>query len=886
VRRMSTSVMAGAITILAGMAIVPTPLLAGITGTISGRVVDENDAPVVAATILVVGTRLGAYTDQDGRFTILNVLAGTYDVRASRLGYNPVTLSGVIVSADQTTRADIRLGGTTLRAEEVVVVAERPPVNLGMTSSQANLTTEQIEELPVQTLDDIVNLQAGVVDGHFRGGRQGEVQYQVGGVSVNNAFDNSSTLSLDRSLLQEVQVISGTFDAEYGQAMSGVVNAILKEGGETFEVVGEAYGGGFFFPGRQEARRTSDTIHPLGTTSLQATLSGPLIGRNTTFLLSGRYHDWEDFIYGQRMFRTTDRADFATNTFEGTGDGARVPLGYAEEFSGAAKLTNRSLGNDKLSYQVIFNHSQGRRANWQFRFNPDGLSLQRSVGVVHGLDWTHTFSATTFLDLSVRQNYFDYRDRLWDPYSEAYDAAGFPEGSDNFENGAIVQGAQLNQYVQRTNAIVVKSSVVSQIDEHNQVKGGLEFSLPSIEFGTPVHLTYSTPGGIAQIVRHENEPPDFPGVQRNHPVVGAAFLQNQLQQEHLIVRAGLRLDYFDARSTVPSDLANPANAIPGAPESVPSGTAVKATLSPRLGIAYPIEDKAAIHFAYGHFHQAPAIGTIFENSNYDVLRNLQAGSVSYGVLGNPDVRPERTVQYEIGYKQVVTPEFGFDLTIFYKDIRDLIGVEFIDTYTGAQYARLTNVDFGNVFGITFALDHRRLGPIALAMDYTLLQALGNSSDPYETATRAAAGADPRPRLLPFNWDQRHTVNLTAALARPGNFSVSAVLRLGSGQPYTPQIASGFGFGLETNSGRKPSVAMADLRMEKTLPFAAQSGIAASVFLRVFNLFDTRYMNGPVYASTGSPYYSRFPVSDRNALADPTWFHPPRRIEFGLRMAWR
>ncbi len=223
------------------------------------------------------------------------------------------------------------------------MVAARPPVDLGLTSSQANLTTEQIEELPVQNLDDIVNLQAGVVDGHFRGGREGEVQYQVDGVSVNNAFDNSSTLDLDRSLLQEVQVISGTFDAEYGQAMSGVVNAVLKEGGETFEVSGEAYAGGFVFPGREDERHTSDEIHPLGTVSLQATLSGPLLGKDTTFLLSGRFYDWEDFVYGERRFNTWDRADFENNVYEGTGDGEEVPLGYSQEWSGAAQITNRSL---------------------------------------------------------------------------------------------------------------------------------------------------------------------------------------------------------------------------------------------------------------------------------------------------------------------------------------------------------------------------------------------------------------------------------------------------------------------------------------------------------------------------------------------------------------
>jgi len=876
----------GALAILVGMAGAPPRLLAGTTGILSGRVVDADQAPVVAATVTVVGTRLGAYTDADGKFTILNVPAGTYDVKASRLGYNPVTTSGVVVSADQTTRLDIRLGGTTLEAEEVIVVAERPPVELGLTSSQANLTTEQIEELPVQTLDDIVNLQAGVVDGHFRGGREGEVQYQVDGVSVNNAFDNSSTLVLDRSLLQEVQVISGTFDAEYGQAMSGVVNAVLKEGGETFEATGEIYGGGFVFPGREEARRTSDDLHPLGTASVQATLSGPLGAKHTTFLLSGRFYDWEDFVYGQRIFRTTDRADFETNTFAATGDSAEVPLGWTQEWSGAAQITNRSLANDKFSYQVIFNTQQGRRANWEYRLNPDGVSLQQSFGLVHGADWSHTFGAATFLELSLRQNYFEYEDRIWDAYSAAYDAAGSPEGTDSYENGAIVQGVQFNQYLQRTNSVVCKSALTSQIDAENRIKAGFEFSLPKVEFGTPVALKYETLGGVQQIGRHPAEPPDYPGVQTNYPVLGAAFVQDQLEQEHLTVRAGLRLDYFDARATVPSALANPANAIPGAPESVPVATTVKAAVAPRLGIAYPIEDKAAVHFAWGHFYQAPSIGTIFENSNYDILANLQAGNVSYGVLGNPDVKPEHTVLYEIGYKQVVTPDFGFDLTVFYKDIQDLIGVEFIDTYTGAQYARLTNVDFGSVFGITVAIDHRQLGPVALAMDYTLLQALGNSSDPRETATRAAAGEDPRPRLIPFNWDQRHTVNLTATLGKPDDYSVSTVVRFGSGQPYTPQLESGFGFGLETNSGRKPTGVLVDLRAEKVLRVAAPNGLGAAIFLRVFNLFDARYFNGPVYTSTGSPYYSRFPVTDRNALADPTWYYPPRRIEFGVRVGWR
>src|SRR4029078_1442538 len=113
-----------------------------------------------------------------------------------------------------------------------------------------------------------VNLQAGVVDGHFRGGRKEEVQYQVDGVSVNNPFDNTSTVRIDRSLIQEVQVISGTFDAEYGQAMSGVVNAVLKEGSEKFEWNGEVLTGGFYYEGSR--RHWDSEANPAGIQSYQA----------------------------------------------------------------------------------------------------------------------------------------------------------------------------------------------------------------------------------------------------------------------------------------------------------------------------------------------------------------------------------------------------------------------------------------------------------------------------------------------------------------------------------------------------------------------------------------------------------------------------------------
>jgi outer membrane receptor protein involved in Fe transport len=858
----------------------PVELQAGTTGKLAGTVLDQDQKPVVAATVIVAGLNMGAYSDTLGAFTILNIPSGTYEISFSRLGYEKTLVNSVVISADRTTRLSIELKEAAVAMEEVVVTAERPPVDLNKTSSEVTLTSEEIEALPIQNLDEVVNLQAGVVDGHFRGGRKNEVQYQVDGVTVNNAFDNQSGLVVDRSLLQEVQVINGTFDAEYGQAMSGVVNAVLKQGSSDFRWGGEIYLGGFLYSGDQVSRFIDPGFDPLAIQSYQASISGP-VAPNTTFLLSGRRFQFDDYVQAERRFIPTDSSDFENKAFYPTGDGSKVPLAYSREWSGAFKLTNTSISRAKLSYQAIFNQLEGRRANWAFRFNPDGLSRQETFSIAHGFDWTQTISAKTYFEINLRQNYFDYTDyRYESAFDPRYDEAGPPIGDDSYENGAIVQGVDFTRFLQKTNTFLVKGSLVSQVNSSNQIKVGGEYQLPEVQFGTPGHLTFTTINGVEQLVRHVDEPPDFPGPRTYNPIIGAAYAQDQAEWQDLRLRAGLRLEYFNPRSTLPSDLANPANAIEGAPESVPVGTTSKAVLAPRLGVAYPIENRAAIHFAYGHFYQYPAIGQIFTNADYDVLANLQAGGISYGVLGNPDVKPEKTVQYEFGYKHNLTQNFGVEVTAFYKDIRDLLGVEFITTYNGAEYARLTNVDFGNIVGFTVALDHRRLGPAQVSFDYTWQRAQGNASDPRETATRAEAGEDPRPRLIPFEWDLRHSLKMTVAFSNPGSYSASVILKAASGQPYTPLIEAGFGSGLETNSGRKPSGLVVDLRADKNIRVFGQD---LKLFTRVFNLSDTSFFNGPVYPSTGSPYYSRFPEADRVALTDPTRFYPPRKLEFGLSL---
>ena len=877
------------------------------SGKLSGRVTDEAGEPLIGATVLILENSQGAAADLNGDYAIIRIPPGTYRVRFSSVGFQTKVVEEVLVTSNNTTTLDVTLGEEIVEGEEILVTAERPIVDVSLTSSMATLTKEDIDILPVQQLDEIVNLQAGVVDGHFRGGRIGEVQYQVDGVSVNNPYDNASSLRLDRSVLQEVQVISGTFDAEYGQAMSGVVNAVLRNGDEDrYEFSAEVFMGDYVSPGNDSTtirsffeadRRVAlfphiDDVDPQVLQNFQASLSGPIpFTRRTTFLVNGQRIINLGHLMGERRFLPTDRSDFEQRIFNPTGDEAVVPMNFSKQWAWLGKITHRLFQSVQVSYQAVINDIARRGYNHAFRFNPEGLATAKQFSIVHGLDVTHTLSDKTFYELSGRQNYFDFKDVKFDdigiapsgagtqyglPEESPYSHAGRPIGDANYEEGAIVQGVNLGRFVQRTDALIGKFALTSQVTKVHLVKLGVEIQSSDIEFGTPSRVAQVVIGGTQRlgVVR------DTLGaiVNAYKPLAAAAFVQDRIEWRDLRIRAGIRLEYFDANAEVPSDLQNPANSIDGAPESRPKSTSAKLVLAPRLGISFPILNTASVFFSYGHFYQMPGLGQMFSNADYSILEDLQAGAIDYGALGNPDLKPEFTTQYEFGFKSEIARFLGLDVSLFYKDIRDLLGVEFVQTYTAAEYARLTNIDFGGVRGFTIALDQRGNSALRTSLDYTLQNAIGNASDPRETANRAAAGEDPRPQQIPFNWDQRHTLNGTIVWYKPDNFSLTAILRLASGQPYTPTISTGFGAELENNSGRKPAYTTVDFRAEK---FFNLAGINWTAFLRVFNVFDEHFSNGFVYADTGSPYYTLIPAQQRNP--NPGRLSPPRRVEIGISL---
>ncbi len=137
--------------------------LAGTTGKIAGLVTDaESGSPIPGVNILLEGTPYGAVSTIDGRYTILNVPPGVYDMKFSILGYKEFKVRQVRVTIDITTEMNARMVSQTLEGENVVVVAQRPVVTRDISSSQMNIEVKTMESMPVQSVKEVLSLQAGI----------------------------------------------------------------------------------------------------------------------------------------------------------------------------------------------------------------------------------------------------------------------------------------------------------------------------------------------------------------------------------------------------------------------------------------------------------------------------------------------------------------------------------------------------------------------------------------------------------------------------------------------------------------------------------------------------------------------------------------------------
>lgn len=877
--------------------LLPHPARAGTTGKITGKVTDAaTGEPLPGANIVITGTTLGAAADLEGNYIILRVPPGNYTLNAQMIGYKNVVVNNVQVSIDKTTRIDFQLQETTLElGETVTVVAERPLVQMDLTSTSAAVSTETIEMLPVENFEDVIALQAGVIEGHVRGGRHGEVAYLIDGIPVNDVFSGDFAVQVENNAIQELELISGTFNAEYGQAMSGVINIVTKEGGEHYSGQLEVYAGDYL--------STHDNIFwNIGsfnpTLSTEFNLSGPIPGSGgkLTFFGSGRYYDTDGYIYGKNVFQPTDSADFLLrddpNTWVFTAQGTQYTfseqlatklIDEAEDFAmnpnrrvtGQFKLTYSLGGGDKISLESLLQNREWREYNHSFRLNPEGDYGREQRGYDTRLSWTHVLSSRAFFTVKAAHFNTQFQMRVYD---DPNDPRYVPEqrlqdtGVAAFRSG----GQQMWHFKRSTRTWLAKFDMTDQITDIHQLKFGVEGRRHRLR----LHEFKVNPGGPLPPRTSTNN-----NYYARRPIEFSAYFQDKIELPYMIVNAGLRFDYFDPDGIIPNNFAEPSAQDASAAES-------STQISPRFGLAYPITDRGVIHVSYGHFFQIPNFQYLYVGPEFDVEKLQSTPSPppqsEFNVIGNAGLKPQKTVIYEIGLQQQLTDDLALDITAYNKDIRNLLGTEVRKLLGGWRYGRYINRDYGNVKGITIALEKRRAGGIAATLDYTFQIAKGNASDP-ETAFLDQKSDPPREtqkQMVPLNWDRRHQINATVTFGAPESHALSIIGRFGTGLPYTPSFQD-VQLAVE-NGGRRPSVFTVDLHGYYNLPIGDNN---VKLFLRVFNLLD-RLNEREVFPSTGRAGYSldvtRFTglrPRGLNTLEDyyirPDFYSAPRQVQVGF-----
>ncbi len=905
------------------VAIFPATSQAQSFGKIVGVVVDaETGDPLPGANVYLEGTTLGASTDVDGTYVILRVPPGVYKVVVEYIGYQKMTVTNVRVQTDLTTRVDFKLKPETIKGEEVVVVAEEPVIRKDLTSVESRVQKETIQKIPVQDLGDLLNLQAGVVRDagggiHIRGGRSTEISYMVNGISITDDFTRSQALQVENESIQELQVISGTFNAEYGNAMSGIINIVTRTGSNKFEGSIKVFSGDYY------TRATNifwhlDQFSPKDIYNFQGSLSGPIIKNKLRFFATMRRWYDDGWLYAPYVYSPQGRVQVINgDTVQVRGDSSAVPMNFRSRISGQFSMEWFVTEQMKLKFDFLGSAESRHNYNHFFRLNPYGSRGEKERGYTGILTFIHPLSEKVFYDITIANKFSTLVSRLYDnPYDPRY------VHPDSLNVGAFQfskAGTDLGRYERYTRSWIGKFSITAQVTQRHQVKLGAEYQKDDVYFDN-VTLVPATDENGQQIQPFKPMilPPSSPTHEqvRRFPEKFAAYIQDKIEYEELVINVGVRFDLFNPNGKIPRDLSDPniyhpfklshiykdvnGDGVTSEDEQRPDNeytleereqfwwrkTRVKTLVSPRLGVAYPISATGVIHFSYGIFQQVPDYLQLYAGDELKVT----SATGTQGPFGNPDLNPQRTTMYEIGLKQQLPNFIALDVTGFYRDIRDWISTsQPIPTVLGGvSYVRKINRDFANVRGITLTVRRQFRDHYAFSVDYTFQVAEGTNSYPEQEFFSQLGGAEPTKTLAPLDWDQRHTVNAYFAYGG-SSWSIGVTSRFESGQPYTPSIvvSSRTGrnvfSGLTRNSRRKPNRFTVDLNIYKTFTVLKHK---VDAFVEVYNLFDARNPVN-VYTDTGLPDVTLYQITgvqaDPGYFVRPDFYSAPRRIQFGFRM---
>ncbi len=933
-------------------------VFAQTTGKIAGVVKEQANGEVMpGVNVIIVGTSLGASTDSQGRYFIINVPPGTFTVKASFIGYKAIATENVQVSVGLTSHHNFLLETSVIEGEEVVVLAEAPLVEKSQTATASKYgATELNNTLPVANINQLIESTPSVYRGFIRGGSKAETKTLVDGVDVTDAYfsrgqgaygreaghfhfnmtptderDNGG-LTVSASALQELQVFSGTFGAEFPAATAGIVNVVTKEGGRkfTFNVFnrtqvtsGKEHQGSNIYHDADaylaEGQKFTDEDSPRGAlytwTPQKAKdeynydpSSGESLSRSheTNFTVSGPLGKKGGFFVDAGLNQT---------------DGA-FPFDRTKRINGSFKAHYNLASNQKLTGMFQFNDGGEffDFVNWKYnpryKFFMEGAPRYKDLSTVGYLKYTHTLNAKTFYEVRASRttniSKIGYPDDDGDGTPGLDDTGDFIKfdtideyikyvggngevGSENgfvfgstdqpvffsstlnpagwqklnqaeFPVGGIgVNGQYLTSYPIAMyqefgrDKVNLKVDLTSQVTYNHQIKAGASYTRHSVEVNTFVPELYGRgeefPTSKAHVQFLDFQPQEF-----------AAYIQDQIEFEGLIVNIGARVDGFDNDTELFSNEWDPVDQVNNEDGDflrydVKRGDAVgyEWFFSPRIGVSHPVTNDLAMHYSFGRYFQYPNYATLYEDYNFT---NYAASPSPPSV--RPDQDPIRSINYEIGAQWSFTDDYLITGTGYYRDVEKTGSRAYTLTTSENLPIRFnTTWGYSDARGIELELSKRPGkwwgGRLSYAFSYikqaggvgSFQEAFSAGQDSTEFARLPWEELERRPsrerniivtqggsNQLSGGFDRPHRLNGTLQLFFPAKVNATFIGEWTSGFYYQqfhddPDNPDAF-FDRNLNLGIGPSTYFVNARLSKLFNF---SSLGLELFFEARNLFN-------------------------------------------------
>lgn len=807
--------------------LLPFFIYAGTTGKLAGTIKDaQTGEPLVGANVIIEGTNFGAATNLNGEYVILNISPGRYNVKFSFIGYETIAIQNVIIVVDQTTLLQIELNPQTIQVDEIVVTARTPLIQKDVTGSISVITREEIDALPVSTFTELLSLQAGVTGSgsnlHVRGGRSNEVAYMIDGTIVVDPLLGGLATDINNDAIQEMSLLSGTFNAEYGNALSGVVNIVTRDGSDKFSA-------------KLEARTSEfgiDRYTSLHENRINGSISGPIVSPDFNFFLSGE----------------VDKR------------GSYLPFGYNDTKSFFSKLTTNAIPFVKIS--LSNRGSVGKRQNYShsYKYIPEQYLRKRTDSWQSTLGLTHTIANNFFYDVKAsyfNQGYYSGIDKDTADYLASNDTEYFEEYGTGFEFYKRSDPAEL--YDSRSATADFKADAVWQMGSMNEVKFGAAFKKHWLK----LFYVYDPKRNFPYLNDYHTQ-----------PFEGAAYVQDKIELPYLVINIGLRFDYLNSNVKFRSNPLDPNSMV-----TVKS----RSQISPRFGIAHPISDRTKLHFSYGHFFQNPDFEYLFENNQYDLnVREPLFGqpdldaqrTISYEV-GLSHQFSDNVAMNLTAYYRDITGLIG---TRYYFPFVDGRYTGYT-LYVNEDYANIRG------FELTVDVRPNRYFSGGLTYTYSIAKGSASSeTEQYpgtEESTQLYYLDFDRPHV--FNASGTYTIlkddgPLIFDTPVFENMDFSIIFKASSGAPYTPS-GRDIGF-VEKNSLRQPGLYNIDLMIGKEIEFS--NNLRLRLFAEILNLTDHRNILY-VYGDTGDPSFTYVGGYSKEYMQDPSNFGPPRSIRLGFTL---